>query len=112
MSDSDGTVKTVELPVANGRAPKRDPSAPDSLFKRVDDRRAERGLSITELGEQARVPFPNLSRFLSGKAWISLENFLDVAAVLDLDPAEVLSDLPDETLRPWGDVGRPRKDRT
>src|ERR1051325_10072064 len=78
-----------------GAGTKRDPSAPDSLAKRLDDKREKLGLSIRELARRSRICYPNLSRILSGKHWPSLGSLTRLCSELGVEMGKVLDGLPD-----------------
>jgi len=62
-----------------------------SLGQRIRAERLARGLGLVELGRAAGCSHPFLSQVENGKALPSLPSLFDIAAALEVTPAELLT---------------------
>ncbi|WP_204163857.1 TetR family transcriptional regulator [Nocardioides solisilvae] len=92
-------------------APPGAPQEPGGAGEALRAVRKERGLSLRELGERARVSAATLSQLETGKTALSAERALSLATALDVDPRRLHPELavdggprpaPDEQLQ-WRD---------
>ena len=71
------------------------PSTPTRIFgARVRAARHERGWSIEQLGDSAELHWTYVGSVERGERNISLLNILRLAASLEVDPGELVKDIP------------------
>ena len=63
------------------------------LGRRVRARRESLGLSLTQLGDRSRLHWTFFGQVECGRSNITLHDLLEVAAALEVDPAQLLKEL-------------------